>query len=362
MKRIAIIVGLGTAILIFAAFARGWFGRDDAPLTASGTLEARNINVGSKVGGRVSRALVNEGDRVHAGQVLLTFEDDELAARLTQARGHLEKARAAYAEMLHGSRPEDIEQARAAGGHGEIAGYRRDEIEQARNELARARADERNAETNFRRYQQLAEEGVISRQMRDDAEARFQMAKAATAAADRAVGAAEGRLREAKAAQKRAEHGFRPEEIAAARADVTAAEGEVQQAEAQWVEREVKSPAEATVEAFDIRPGDLLPANAPVAKLLEADQMYCMVYVPEPQLGRVRLGQRAAIFSDAFPGETFDGVVEQIRQKAEFLPRNVETSDERQHQMIGVKVRVKNPQGKLRAGVHADVNFGEVKP
>jgi multidrug resistance efflux pump len=202
---------------------------------------------------------------------------------------------------------------------------------------------------------------VVSRQMRDDAESRYRMAKAATAAADRAVAAAEGRLREAKAIQKRTEHGFRPEEIAAARADVTAAEGEVQQAEAQWVEREVKSPADATVEALDIRPGDLLPANAPVAKLLEVDQMYCMVYVPEPQLGRVRLGQRASISSDAFPGESFEGIVEQIRQKAEFLPRNVQTSDERQHQMIGVKVRVKNPQGRLRAGVHADVKFEVAK-
>ena len=361
MKRIALILGLGAAILIFAAFARGWFGGSDKPLTASGTLEARNINVGSKVGGRVSRVLVNEGDRVSAGQVLLAFEDDELAARLTQARGHLEKARAAYAQMLHGSRPEDIEQARAAGGHGEITGYRRDEIEQARHELARVRADERDAELNFQRYARLADEGVVSRQMRDDAEARYKMAKAATAAADRAVAAAEGRLREAKAVQKRTEHGFRPEEIAAAHADVTTAEGEVQQAEAQWLEREVKSPATATVETLDIRPGDLLPANAPVAKLLEADQMYCMVYVPEPQLGRVRVGQRASVVSDAYPNESFEGVVEQIRQKSEFLPRNVQTTEERQHQVIGVKVRVQNRDGKLRAGVHTDVKFEVAK-
>lgn len=362
MKRISLIVGLVLAVVVIAAFTANWFRRGDPALTASGTLEARNASVGSKIGGRVAKVLAQEGDHVHAGQVLVTFEEDELAARLLQARGHLERARAAYSEMQHGSRPEDIEQARAAGGHGEIPGYRRDQIEQARSELERARADERDAETNFQRYQQLAEQGVVSRQARDDAESRYKMAKAATAAADHAVAAAEGMLREAKAIQKKAEHGFRPEEIAAAHADLVAAQGEVQQAESQWVEREVKSPAEAVVEVLDIRPGDLLAPNAPLAKLLEADQLFVMVYVPEPQIGRVRVGQRTQVVSDSYPGETFEGVVEQIRQKAEFLPRNVQTRDERQHQVIGVKVRVENRDQRLRAGVNADVRFApEVK-
>ena len=121
----------------------------------------------------------------------------------------------------------------------------------------------------------------------------------------------------------------------------------------------MRSPADAVVEVLDLRPGDLVPANAPVARLLEADQLYLMVYVPQSQIGHVRVGQSAEIRIDAFE-ESFRGVVEQIRQQAEFLPRNVQTKEEREHQVIGVKLRVENPGNKLRAGISADVRFGEL--
>ena len=137
---------------------------------------------------------------------------------------------------------------------------------------------------------------------------------------------------------------------------MTAAEGDVQQAEAQYAEREVRAPTAASVEVLDIRPGDLMPANAAVIKLLEDNQLYVMVYVPEAEIGQVHVGQKAQVKVDSF-NQNFDAVVEQIRQQTEFLPRNVQTREERQHQVIGVKLRVANPEGKLRAGVHADVQF-----
>jgi multidrug resistance efflux pump len=115
------------------------------------------------------------------------------------------------------------------------------------------------------------------------------------------------------------------------------------------------------VEVLDLRPGDLIPANSPVAKLLEADQLYVIVYVPQDQIGRIRIGQSAEVKVDAFPNQDFHAVVEQIRQQAEFLPRNVQTQEERQHQVVGVKLRVQNQEGKLRAGINADVKFLEVK-
>jgi HlyD family secretion protein len=94
---------------------------------------------------------------------------------------------------------------------------------------------------------------------------------------------------------------------------------------------------------------------------LEANQLYAMVYVPQNDIGRIRVGQRAEIRVDAFRNRTFNATVEQIRQKAEFLPRNVQTEDERQHQVFGVKLRVENPGQELRAGVQADVVFTEAK-
>src|SRR5262249_39646867 len=124
-----------------------------------------------------------------------------------------------------------------------------------------------------------------------------------------------------------------------------------------WAEREVRAPTAAIVETMDIRPGDLLAANAPIAQLLEADQLYLMVYVPETQISGVQIGKTATITVDSFPNQTFQARVEQIRQQSEFWPRNVQTKEERVHQVIGGKLRVENPDNRLRAGVSADVQF-----
>src|SRR5262249_47938896 len=126
----------------------------------------------------------------------------------------------------------------------------------------------------------------------------------------------------------------------------------------QWNERQVKAPASAVVEVMDIRPGDLLPANTTVAKLLETDQLYVVVYVPQSLIGRVHLGQDAEVRVDAFDNP-FHAKVEQIRQQAEFLPRNVQTKEEREHQVVGVKLRVENPESRLRSGINADEVSGD---
>ena len=97
--------------------------------------------------------------------------------------------------------------------------------------------------------------------------------------------------------------------------------------------------------------------NTPVATLLERDQIYVRIYIPETQLGHVQLGQKAEIRVDSFPKAVFEGVVEQINQQAEFLPRNVQTREERVHQVFGVKVRINETSGKIRAGMAADVKL-----
>jgi len=119
----------------------------------------------------------------------------------------------------------------------------------------------------------------------------------------------------------------------------------------------VRAPSRAIIESLDLRPGDLLPATAPIAKLLEADKLYLMVYVPETEIGKVSIGKFAEVRVDSYAGKTFKGYVEQIRQQAEFLPRNVQTKEEHVHQVIGVKLRVENPDNRLRAGISADVTF-----
>ena len=358
MKRKIILVAAFAAAVVLPVGAYSWFHRGDTPVTASGTLEARNINVGSKEGGRVIKVLASEGDRLEANQLLVVFDDAELAARVLQARGKLEQAQANLAKMLHGSRPEEIEEAQAAGRLPDGSnGYRAEEFAQSQADLARDRADLLNAQINFDRTQQLADAGVYSRQSLDDASARLDMVKAQVEGREHAVTAAQGRLREASAVQRRTERGFREEDISSARADVTLEEGELEEAEARYAEREVRVPTAVVVEAMDIRPGDLLPPNAPLAKVLEADQLYVMVYVPQTEIGRVHIGDKAVVTVDSFPKKTFPARVEQIRQEAEFLPRNVQTREERVHEVMGVKLRVDNSSNLLRAGVNADVRF-----
>jgi multidrug resistance efflux pump len=372
MKRtVALMIVVVAVVAATALYMNGW-GRDTG-LVASGTVEARNIRVGSKEGGRIVEVLVREGDRVERGQALVKFDEEPLASRVEQARGRLAQARANLEKMERGSRPEEIAEARAAAAEAEAAlaertaGYRREEIAQARADLERAQADAVNAERTFKRWEDLAAQGVFSRQQRDDTEAAWKMAVARRDNAAQRLQELERGYRVEQVAQARAHHqqteatrekverGFRREDIAAARADLERAQGELREAEARLMERHVTAPSPATVEVLDVRPGDLIPPNTPIATLLERDQLYIRIYVPETRIGQVRVGQKAELRVDSYPGQVFEAVVEQINQKAEFLPRNVQTREEREHQVFGVKLRVRDE--RIKAGMAADVRL-----
>src|SRR5262245_44541335 len=153
-------LGLIAAILIVGALsaaAFAWKSQKPEQLVASGTLEARNINVGSKVGGRVTRVRIHEGDRVEPNQLLVIFDSAELEGQLLQAQGRVEASRANLAKMLRGSRPEEIAEANAASN-----GYREAELAQARADLERARADQANAERELKRTEVLTKAGAMS--------------------------------------------------------------------------------------------------------------------------------------------------------------------------------------------------------
>src|SRR5262249_8167347 len=149
----------------------------------------------------------------------------------------------------------------------------------------------------------------------------------------------------------------RQEEIADARAQLAEAQARLDQINVQLAEGEVKSPANAIVETLSVRPGDLLVPNQTIARLLEKDQTFVRVFVPEPQLGLIKIGQHAKIRIDTFRDRTFDGVIEQINSQGEFTPRNVQSRDERNHQVFGVKVRFENHEEKVKAGMAAEVTF-----
>lgn len=348
------------AIAGAAVWASGWL-RKDARLQASGTVEARNIRVGSKVGGRIDKVLVREGDSVKEGQVLVTFDDKELAASLEQTRAAAQKAE-------RGFRPEEIEEARAAVAQAKADyelrknGYRKEDIAAAQADVDRATADEARARLDAQRYDALAQKDLVSKQQRDTADATFKMALAQKESTQHKL--------------DELQRGYRPEEIAAAKAryeqalatleklergnrkeDVEMAKAALAYDEARFRERQVVAPSAATVEVLDIRPGDLIAPNTPIATLLEQDQIYVRIYLPETEFGKIKIGEKAEIRVDSFPNDVFAGVVEQINQQAEFLPRNVQTREERVHQVYGVKVRIDDATHRVRAGMAADVKF-----
>ncbi len=361
MNRKFLIPVLVVAALIgLAVYSSGMLHRDGS-LHGSGTVEARNIRVGSKIGGRIDKVLVREGDPVEAGQVLITFDEKELAASLAQSRATAEKARRGY-------RPEEIAEARAAAAQAKAEydqrrnGYRQEDIDAAQADLDRANADEVRARLDAQRYDALAEKDLVSKQQRDTADANWKMALAQQANfrhkldqlhrgyRPEEIAASEARYRQTQATLEKLENGNRVEDISAAKAALA-------YDEARFRERQVLAPAAASIEVLDVRPGDLIAPNTPVATLLERDQIYVRIYIPETQIGRVHLGQKAQIRVDSFPNQVFDGTVEQINQQAEFLPRNVQTVEERVHQVFGVKVRIDDTSHRVRAGMAADVTL-----
>jgi HlyD family secretion protein len=337
-----------------------WFRRDNA-LEGSGTVEARDIRVGSKVGGRIDKVLVREGDRVEPGQTLIAFDDRELLASLEQSRAAAEKARRGY-------RPEEIAEARAAAAGAKadyllrLNGYRKEDVAAAKSEVERATADEVRARLDFQRYDALAQKDLVSKQQRDTAEANWKMALAQQqnfqhkldelerGYRPEEIASAEAHYHETLATLEKFERGNRPEDVELAKAAYA-------YDEARFRERQVTAPSAAVVEVLDVRPGDIIAPNTPVATLLERDQIYVRIYIPETELGRVGVGQKAEVRVDSFPKTVFDGVVEQINQQAEFLPRNVQTREERVHQVFGVKIRINDPAGHVLAGMAADVKL-----
>lgn len=375
MKRRLILAGVGVVVLAAAIWViAAWVGRRGGN-DYSGTVETREIQIGSKVGGRVTEVGVEEGQLVKAGTTVVRFECDELKAQRTQAGAALTQAQADLDRMVRGNRPEEIEQAEATAKALQAAyesarnGPRKQEIEQAQADFAAASADAANAETFYKRMEKLAATDTISRQQFDDArdkrdaaaqkaesaKQRLALLQAGTRVED--VNAAEARYKQASAAAVLARKGFRREDIEAARGRLAEAQGHVAELDARLREAELTAPADAVVEVVSVRPGDLVPPGRIVMTMLETSQLWVKVYVPETELAHLHLGQQATVKVDSFGGRAFEGHVGQIASQAEFLPRNVQTKSDREHEVFGAKVFVDNSQQALKSGMAATVHL-----
>ncbi len=267
-----------TTLLLLGSCQR----RSDA---VSGTIEVDEVHVAPRMGGRVEKIFVREGDPLQAGQVIMQLDAAELPAQRDLAQAQVDAA------------SRDVE-AQAA-------------------QLQFLRAD-------AKRQQELLKNHTVS-----------------PSEAERALSAANAQDKSIEASQMR----------------VMQAKANLAEIETRLNEMKVVAPGDTILEILSVKVGDVLAPNREVATLIVPSYLWVRVYVPEPWLGLLRLGEEVAVKVDARPNEQFKGVVEQINRQAEFTPRNVQTVEDRIRQVFGVKVRLENREDKLRAGMSADVVF-----
>ena len=291
-----------------------------APYEWSGTVEARTIEVGSRVGGRVQKVLVREGDDVKAGQTLLVLEPGDLPAQRLQAEGQLTQAQAALDRVSSRTQPT----------------ARRAEIAAAQARLQSEEVQLEKARNDQERFKKLLEAGAATRVDFDNADIAFRNAQAQQ-------GAQRATLDQLLSGT--------PQDTKLAQGQVDTARGKLDQIDVSISELEIKSLVDARVESLDLRPGDILGPDAVAAKLLEPDQLFVRIYVPETQLGVVHAGDSVPVLVDTWPGTTFQGKVEFIASQGEYSPRNLQTADERADQVFATRVRLEQGRDKLRAGM-----------
>ena len=375
MNRKKIIIIAAAVLLVAASLAiyYAWAAHSARYLYA-GTVETREIQIGSKVGGRVIAVPYDEGAQVKAGALLVRFESDDLKDQRAQAAAAVDQAQANLDRMVRGNRPEEIAQAEDAAANSRAAleeaqnGPRKQDIAQAQADFGAAQADAVNAEVFYKRMEKLVATDTVSRQDFDNARdkrdsavkhaesGRQKLAELQAGTRHEDLVSAEARYQQAEAAAVLSRKGSRKEDIDSARAQLAQAQAHVADIDVSLREAELAAPADGVVETVSIRPGDLVPPGRIVVSMLEPTQLWVKVYVPETDLARVRLDQPATVRVDGL-SQTFQGHVGQIASQAEFLPRNVQTPDDREHQVFAVKVYVDNAAGTLKSGMSATVRL-----
>jgi HlyD family secretion protein len=374
-------------LLAFAGWS-WWRSQDNSSgvIKASGRIEVTEVNVSSKVTGRIAALHVDEGSDVKQGDVVATLAGEELEAQLRQARATLQSAAAKLGQARIALRVEPItvqsqirqaeEGLRAAEERLRLlkTGSRAQEIEEGRANLNQTLARQEIARLTRDRFRGLLADGAISRQDFDRTETDLQAAEAAVRAARERLSLLEEGSRvedirmaqaerdRAAAALEAAQAGaanvdIRQQEVRVAEAAVGEARANVERLRTQVAELQVFAPLDATVLTKAAEPGEVITANKPILLLGDLDHPWIKVYVSETALGKIRLGAVTRIFVDSFPGQAFQGTVTWISDQAEFTPKNIQTAEERVNLVYAVKVTIQNAQRRLKVGMPADAEL-----
>lgn len=320
---------LPVIILVIAAGGGLWWyfgnGRpdDEHRLTLYGNVEIRDAHLAFNEREYIAEVLVEEGDTVEKGQVLARLDKDRLNAAIAGAEAQLEAREQVVKQLERGTRPQQVEQARA--------------------EVAASEARLENARLDLERVRSTTASGASPAQALDDAQARYRVEQEVLEVRRKALDLALA--------------GPREEEIAQAKASRDAAAAELRLLNVRLEESGLRAPAPGVVQSRILEPGEMAAPNRPVLTLALTDPKWVRTYVSEPNLGRIRQGLEATVYSDSFPDKTYKGWVGFISSVAEFTPKTVETTDLRPKLVYETRVYVEDPNDELRLGMPVTVTL-----
>lgn len=382
---ILLVVGIGTGVATVLLRQS-----PDAGLQLSGRIEGYETDIGAKVGGRIELITVREGDRVQQGQVIARLDDAEIRAALSGAVARLAAAeqRVSQALLQIAVIESQIDEAKMTQVQAEddTAGRinaAQASVASAEAQLAQAQAQAKQLEAELKlaqadrdRFERLFRDGAVSQQRFEQAQTQFdslqeilQARRAAIAAAQAQVNAAQGSLTQSRASRLnpdirlaqvqrlQTQRGQAQAQLKAAQADVENARANRREMEARLNNLDIVSPIDGVVLTRTTEPGEVIAAGRTVLTVVNLEQVYLRGYLPEKQIGAVRVGQAAQVFLDSAPKRPLSAVVSAIDAEASFTPENIYFRDDRVTQVFGLKIEIKNPQGFAKPGMPADAEI-----
>lgn len=387
-SKLKILVPLLLLIIGFGVGLRYWNYRSrPTDIALSGRIEGHETDLAAKASGRVVKISVEEGDRVQTGTVVARLEDAQLQAQLAAAKAQVGAAQQQVnqAQLQVAVVTNQIGEARLVlqQSQGDSSGridQAKAAVAAAQAQLVEAQAQVGEAESTLTlahadrdRIASLVDQGAVPRQQFDQAETRFQAARkvlaarqAAVAAAQQQVTAARGsftqaqsggltpELRSVQVSRLTTQHQQAQAQLAASQANLKQAQAVEQEVAARLADLTITSPINGVVLTRTAEPGEVVAAGAPLLTVVDLASVYLRGYIPEAQVGLVRVGQRAQVFLDSAPDQPLAATVAAIDTEASFTPENIYFKEDRVTQVFGLKLALTNPQGLAKPGMPAD--------
>ncbi len=315
-------------------------------IQANGRIEGETHVVATKIAGKITQILAREGDSVKSGQILAQLDDSQIREKVNQAafalaaaNAKLEATKAAYGVMKQ-EVPIAIERATAGRAL-------------SRAVLSKSAAADTQSAKDAVRFRRLAEEGSIGRQKSEQMDLASESAKSDLESARNGLIQAEKLLDDAHLGQSRLKAKEDELKAVAAQADQTRAA--LSEVESILADLSVRAPIDGIITTKITNPGEVAAPGSPLYSMVDLDQLFLKVYVPEKEIGKLKLNLNARIYIDAMPETPFEGRVTYIASKAEFTPKEVQTPDERVKLVYAVKISLSgNPEHRLTPGLPAD--------